>query len=282
MSNPGAMVEVVLTNPRSFEANNAKALDAIERHFGKCWHFQRWQPDEMRSETKRFVTNPEKLREFVYITDIDIILLEDIATPHLAHMKKTGLPYSNVLRPGGISLSGLHFTKADAFYPVIPVKDLPLTESLTADETTLCDMVKAKGLALPSPDDVFRPVPGYHLSLNRSPLGGDNQINWSGLDNPAFLASFDAMVQHPCWQEAYPFFDHKFRWLMAVLDPVLTAMHQKTTGRECDPQFRAVFCWDNAEIRNPTFGPARLSQSTYRTLRRWVYHTKLRIWPKRK
>lgn len=243
--NPGVLVEVVLRDPERFQRENRTALEIISQQFGDCWHFQDWGADELRGDTKRFVTNPEKLRKYVFIVDIDVLTLEDVSASRIEHMHKTGLPYCNILRPAGERMSGLHFTLADAYYPVLPLEELKVRRGLEWDENTLYDMVVAKGLPLPEMSDRYRPVHGYHLSLNRPPLPGVTKATWTELENLAFLKNFDALTDHACWKSAFPLFDVRYKWLLAMLESVLCCMYHESNGRLYKHSLRPSQWWDN-------------------------------------
>lgn len=97
--------------------------------------------------------------EYVYIGDIDIIVLDStIVDQHLKLMAKTGLPYSNRARGGPrAQLSGLHFTRYDAYYPVPDVSDIDITQEV--DEALLYKIVQRRGL--PIQDQIPRPFPAF-------------------------------------------------------------------------------------------------------------------------
>ena len=52
--------------------------------------------------TVRFFITPKIKTKYVYISDVDIINLQtDFQKIHVENMIKTGLPYSNIVRPSG-------------------------------------------------------------------------------------------------------------------------------------------------------------------------------------
>jgi hypothetical protein len=114
----------------------------------------------------RFVTTPLTVSDYVYIGDIDIVVLgPDILGRHLKHMSRTGLPFSNAIRTGSKRLTGLHFTRYDALYPLPEHADL----NDRLDEMMLTTLVRRKIGEFPSSIRRFRPLHGIHVSPNRPP-----------------------------------------------------------------------------------------------------------------
>lgn len=114
----------------------------------------------------RFIDTPTIVNDYVYITDIDIIVLQkNISQLHINDMNLTGLNYSNIVRPyinnSPKKLSGLHFTKWDSYYPIPDYDDLDLND----DEVFLYNLVGKKNVI--SECNTFRPVHGIHMSPNR-------------------------------------------------------------------------------------------------------------------
>lgn len=128
----------------------------------------------------RFINTPNIKNEYVYICDVDIITLQkNIIQIHIDDMKKTGLSYSNIVRPlisedeNLKMLTGLHFTKWDAYYPIPNYTDLILKNMLNYDESFLYNLVKKNNSILETHN--FRPVHGIHASSNRI-IG--NELGW--------------------------------------------------------------------------------------------------------
>ena len=121
----------------------------------------------------RFIETPNIKNDYVYICDIDIITLQNnIMQIHIDDMNKTGLNYSNIVRPTSISdntdkkrLTGLHFTKWSKYYPIPDFRDLIIKNLLSHDEIFLYKLVQKNNMILE--DNHFRPVHGIHMSLNR-------------------------------------------------------------------------------------------------------------------
>lgn len=120
----------------------------------------------------RFIIEPWLKSDYAYITDVDIFCMESIVDKHLEIMAETGLPYSNIQRIGKIpvALTGLHFSKWDAYYPVPDYLNLIEKKLHNLDEAFLAQLVMNRH-RLPSPLERRRPVHGIHASPNREPQG---------------------------------------------------------------------------------------------------------------
>lgn len=128
----------------------------------------------------RFVMEPMSIADFVYIGDVDIMIMEDIFHHHRA-VFDYGLPYSNIIRRDGGRLTGLHFSRYDAHYPLGYIDDL--IEEETNDEALLFRIVDRKGLLYDSARyrsvHPGRPIHGIHMSLNRLPFSYHKErVGW--------------------------------------------------------------------------------------------------------
>lgn len=227
--NSAACAEVRLESPERFAVGNAQALDLLSRRFPGRFALSGLTPmPGVHVSTLRFLETPQQETEFVYIGDIDILILEEVAPAHIAHMERAGLPYSNVRRPNAPRLTGLHFTRWDAYYPPV---ELTAEGRRAGDEAVLHSLVKQRGLALPDPADTFRPDHGYHLSITRNTAGG--LPPWGGLRSEQLVANYLALTMSPWWQELAPLFDVRYRQLLSMLDIVLAHLFPEVTrGRE--------------------------------------------------
>jgi hypothetical protein len=131
--------------------------------------------------TIRFFTTPKTKSEYVYISDIDIICLQNELTDiHVNDMLRTKLPYSNIVRPVKDEshphrrLSGLHFTPYDNYYPLPNYDELCQQGLLQHDEVFLYELVKKRHPDFLI-DNSYRPVHGIHVPPNRHPTG---DMNW--------------------------------------------------------------------------------------------------------
>jgi hypothetical protein len=135
--------------------------------------------------TVRFIETPEIKTEYVYISDVDIICLtKNFSQVHIDYMKEFNQPYSNMVRNGKDSLTGLHFTPYNNHYPLSDFGDLLINDSnlLSYDEKFLYLLVN-KNYPIEINNNNFRPVHGIHVSLNRDPYG---DVGW-GVNRDRYL-----------------------------------------------------------------------------------------------
>lgn len=176
---PNAIVEIGIEDERAYNADHGEATEIVHSAFGRDRFLVRtvdWTVDcPIRGKRKRiapgsvrFVTTPRIRAEYVYIGDLDIIVLDrDIVRRHLDFMSQTGLPYSNRVRRRP-QLTGLHFTRYDAYYPIPDISNIDIT--LEGDEALLYQIVQLRGL--PIQTQPGRPqMPGIHVSPNRPAVG---------------------------------------------------------------------------------------------------------------
>jgi hypothetical protein len=140
-------------------------------------------PRVAMQNTYRFVVPPESKADFVYIGDVDIMIVDDVWIKHKRVFER-GLPYSNRVRHNTTKLTGLHFTRYDTYYPLPEIRDI--ANEFKNDEEVLYQIVKRSGqLDRQAEIDavgVGRPVHGIHMSLNRIPFSDPSiRVDW-GID----------------------------------------------------------------------------------------------------
>ena len=224
--NPDARVEICLENTHEFLADNSNGIRILLQHFGETRILLRdiVTAIGVSPNSVRFLETPEVITKYTYIGDIDILILEAVSQRHIDRMAHEHLPYSNVLRAGRRALSGLHFTRSEAYYPVC----VPPGTNLNLDEELLYSLVMSRRIPLP-PKDWRRPMHGYHLSPNRSPLprfvDGKRTVHW-GLDKSrAHFKAYCALQRRPVWREMFPCFDRRYRLLLGLLDLALSSVY---------------------------------------------------------
>jgi hypothetical protein len=143
----------------------------------------------------RFILEPRLAGDYVYIGDVDIMILENIWDWHKP-VFDAGLPYSNVIRLGKKKLTGLHFVKRDRYYPIPVIDDL--IKSIENDEELLYEINKRSGLLYDEKEynkiRQGRPIHGLHMSLNRLPFSYEpERVGW----NMSFknLEKFGALIK---------------------------------------------------------------------------------------
>jgi hypothetical protein len=213
-----AVVEICVENPDRFQTVYAAGIDVIERHFPDRFLLRGAKFKDILPNSVRFVETPTLVSDYTYIGDIDILILDrNVTAAHVANMAKTGLPYSNCLRPGTQRLTGLHFTRTDAHYPLVIPPDANLREY---DEELLLRLIVAKGLQAPNPESTFRPLHGIHFSIRRPPTQTPEKFpHWAITADAA--SSYLALWEAPSWQAASAYFHPAYRTLLMMLDAVL-------------------------------------------------------------
>ncbi len=193
-------IEIGLEDVDDFVQRNAPLVQKMQEHFGSRFHLRNADFSRSIPHTIRFITEPELQSEYLYIGDIDIIVLEPkMIDAHLGFMRRTGLPYSNSVRPNTDRLSGLHFTRRDAYWPLPDFSDLNLRR--TSDEQLLYQLVKRRGLAVQD-KEWWRPVHGIHISPNRAMLPADGTPGWGVHDK--YAAPFRAFMNAPAMVDIFP------------------------------------------------------------------------------
>jgi len=154
---------------------------------------ERYMPSEdfsgQRGKTFRWYLPKSVFKgyEYGYIGDVDFAIVAE--TPsflqvHLKHCLKTGLPYSNMVRPGTKRLSGLHFICVDEYFDKIsPLIVGNPPNVISSNEEELYNLVmKAFGSV---PKDIFRPHHGIHLGLLRG--GGLKRLSKENMNRALIL-----------------------------------------------------------------------------------------------
>jgi hypothetical protein len=170
-SNPGVSVEIGVEDVDQFMSVHGATVAPIRDHFGPNSFLIRkgefWRPNgaPIMPHSVRFLTTPLVVTDYVYIGDIDIVVLGgNILGRHLRNMARTGLPFSNSMRKGSKKLTGLHFTRYDALYP-LPDDSYDIKKN---DETLLTILVRRKAGDF-SPNLRGCSLHGIHVSPNRPP-----------------------------------------------------------------------------------------------------------------
>ncbi len=181
-SNPGSSYEFIVDNLDDFNVKHNRTLSWLSEN---GINILLRDLSEINHKPKvdnsiRFISEPVTRSNFVYIGDVDILILEKIYDWHKP-LFDAGAPYSNVIRPDNKKLTGLHFVDAKKYYPLPDISDL--IDSVANDEELLFQIVKRRGILY---DNSFyemylrgRPVHGIHVSLNRLPFSyGRERVGW--------------------------------------------------------------------------------------------------------
>lgn len=206
-SNPGAKFEYVVDDAAAARAHfadtlawfEAQGISVVLRSASESKH------TPSMANTLRFVLPCQTKADYIYIGDVDIFIVEDVMAAH-RKVFEAGFPFSNIVRDGTKKLSGLHFSRWDAYYPLPEIADI-LAETHN-DEEVLYKIVERK-IGLDAVADiravgVGRPAHGIHMSFNRMPFSYSKTVpDWSltypfcvktleiadGPDYSAFVAS---------------------------------------------------------------------------------------------
>ena len=171
-NNPNSAFEFVLDDVEGFVLENEEVLSYL-KSLGCIYHLRstpKLKNYPRMDNSLRFILEPELKAEYVYIGDVDIMIIENIFSKH-RHVFEQGLPYSNVIRTNTKKLTGLHFCKYSEQYPLPNVDDL--IEQFPNDEDLLYAIMERKGmifdLEVYNQKIGIRPLHGVHMSLNRAP-----------------------------------------------------------------------------------------------------------------
>lgn len=248
--NPLACVEVCFDDLNSFLIKNKNAIKILDEKYHGRYHFR--QATILRSSgiipnTIRFIDPPEMKANYIYIGDIDLIILDDIIATHTGLMKKSGLSYSNVVRKESINtsyprLTGLHFCHYHDYFPLPDLSDIDL--STANDEYVLYEIMKRKGVEL-SLDFNIRPECGIHMSLSRTPTGYSSgamassffTVGAHGWGGQVYYEKFMNELVDDFYIKLHPYLDLRFRILVIALEAII-----KDLGRELHKYSLAYLC----------------------------------------
>lgn len=252
-SAPSGLAEVGVENRARFMKDHARALTVLEQHFPGRFAISEVEFDrrKMIPNTVRFVTPPTLMADYVYISDIDIIMLDQsFPADHLKFMAEHGLPYANSMRDRDMRMTGLHFTRYDAYYPVPNLE--PETLKIN-DEQVLAELVTRRGHPLHF-TPWFRPVPGIHVSPNRAPQGerlsdGRRIPGW-GIE--PWIKAFRAFRDTAVYQSLAPVLQGRAADALDAIEKVIEPKPVKQHGRDeaVTAKFTQIFSdnsWKSSE-----------------------------------
>lgn len=182
-SNPFAVFEFILDDVDSFFLKHSRSLEWLNSNLGVMPLIRDTSELSVKPKMEnaiRFIAEPKTDADYVYIGDVDIMILEDVYEWHKP-IFDAELPYSNVVREGQRRLTGLHFVRRERYYPLGDINDL--VSIIANDEELLWHIVNRKGLLYSN--DVYnairrgRPIHGIHMSLNRLPFSHHRErVGW--------------------------------------------------------------------------------------------------------
>lgn len=210
---PEGMVEIGVTDLSSFTKSYKPIMDFYGKHYpGRVKYRECPAVEGHTLNAIRFLYQPLTKAEYVYIGDIDILILADnIVSSHVKNMELYHLDYSNIVRHNKTSnrLTGLHFCRYDMMYPIHRLNDVPVNIN---DEEYLYLLMADKGLKTPPKEAFYRPIHGIHCSYNRPVF---DKTPMSGIDNGAVRWGIGA------WTDKFIAFTKKdvYRAFIGLLQP---------------------------------------------------------------
>jgi hypothetical protein len=168
--------------------------------------------------TVRFYSEPIVKSKYVYISDIDIIVMEPkFHEIHIQNMSNNNQPYSNMVRKikdkktNQKKLSGLHFTPYENYYPIPDFTDLIKQGYLSLDEVFLHKLI---GKKYPNFNEelTYRPVHGIHTSLNRNP---NDKLGW---ELPPWKNQWDEFSNSKYFKRIEPTFADSIKNIIKIIN----------------------------------------------------------------
>lgn len=235
--NANTVVELIVEDAEGFKTENQEALSILNDAFDSSAFILRdGDFQKVGSHAIRFVEEPSLKPDYVYIGDIDVLVLENISSLHLKQMAKTGLPYSNFYRKDAPRrLTGLHFTEYSAHYP-LPVVPVPTGPGW--DELLLTRQVESRGHSLDKSEGCARPLHGLHLSLRRAPFG---PVSWAV--DVSHVAPYKKLAKSELWRLLLPLLHPNYKRVLFLLETALTGRFPEEM-KDHNSLFRAYCLWD--------------------------------------
>lgn len=216
--NRNAALEILVDSEADFLERYGGGMVKLLRTYGNGRFLARAVPDHLRhikGNKLRFLAEPQVRLPYVYIGDVDILILDKNVTRwHLTAMSKSKLPYSNQMRRGHKErMTGLHFTRHDAYYPV-PQELITRFREFGDEQIPYHVHVTHKALSAPPP--LGRPQHGIHTSPHRpSPLG-ENGLGW-GVTELRWKQYLDLKAS-PSWQSLLPHLHSEYHEVLREIE----------------------------------------------------------------
>ena len=168
--NNDALVEIGLQDYDYFYSIYKDIIEYYKKKYNdKIYYHNVKFYDNVMPNSIRFISKPHYKTKYVYIGDIDILILEDIFNFHYNNIKHNKLDFSNHKRININYLTGLHFIEYDKMYPITIPENINIYE--ISDEELLYYMMVNKKYKITNITNTNRPIHGYHVSyFSRPPL----------------------------------------------------------------------------------------------------------------
>jgi len=170
-SNPNAFVELVVRDPHAFLEAHGKALDGIASICGKHFMVRQFQHAQNKHipNVYRFFEVPEVKATYTFITDVDIVVLDNIVAAYAPKWEGNIRPYINFVRPKAHRLTGVHFVHTERYY-TNKMLDMQLAyyeqNKADNDEIVLYKLC-ARAHSILAKEHQWRKIGGIHFSPNR-------------------------------------------------------------------------------------------------------------------
>jgi hypothetical protein len=175
LHNENSHVEIIVLNPDNFKQKYKKELELINNiNNNYLIRKPQYQLNKHIPNTYRFFEVPTVKSTYTYITDIDIMYLENILPKYLDTWSQIHLPYHNILRsPVSNRLTGVMMVKNEKYYTSAFKKCQKkyynnFDPGSKNDEVILGNMCRDIH-GLPDSNFKYRPIFGIHFSPNRGP-----------------------------------------------------------------------------------------------------------------
>ena len=205
MHNKKSHVEIIVVNPEEFIKKYCKEILELKK-INKNFLIRKPQHklNKHLPNTYRFFEVPTVKSKYTYISDIDIMYLENIVPKYLADWPSK-IPYHNILRSKkSVRLTGVMMVKTKKFYTNAFKKcqnKYYKKNCRKNDEVILGEMCQ-KIHGLPDNNFRYRPIFGIHFSPNRGP-NKRMQLATTNVYNDKFINiadKYDDLFNYPCFQ----------------------------------------------------------------------------------
>lgn len=169
LHNKNSHVEIIVLEPYKFKNRYQDEINYIKKiNNNFLIRKPQYKINNNNPNTYRFFESPTVKSQFTYISDVDIMYLEEILPKYLNTWPQN-LPYHNIVRPLTNRLSGLIMVKNNEYYTKEflniqkKIYDMNINKN---DEMILYDMCKEVH-GLPDYSFTYRSIFGIHFSPNR-------------------------------------------------------------------------------------------------------------------
>ena len=247
LHNPNSHVEIIVKNSQAFKSKYSKEileLQKINKHF-LIRNMQR-KLNKHIPNTYRFFEVPTVKSKYTYITDIDIMYLDNLLPRYLNTCSQPQLPYHNVKRNSKSSrLSGVIMVDTDKYYTDAFKKcqDKHYKMNCSENDEVILGKMCQKIHGLPDNNFKYRPIFGIHFSPNRNKNSKVLPPKTSKLNTDRFLS----IVKKYHTLFTYPIFERlvknlkNFKVVPGGVKPISSDMDNATINAMLDKQYNSAW-----------------------------------------